>query len=484
MNNGLKSTYMFIICLFLILYCYSSEENLPNYSHPTTDVYPDWNLGIQLWTFHKYTFYEAIDKVASLGVSWVEAFPGQVLSQSQSDVRFDHNMDSKYRKRVLNDLAARGLKLVNYGVVGLPNNEDQCRQVFDFAKEMGIKTIVSEPPDEAWDLINKLCKEYEINVAIHNHPNPSHYWNPDKVLEVSKGRSKYIGACADIGHWMRSGVDPLEALKKLQGRLISLHFGDLNAFNDKKAHDVPWGTGVADIKSHLNELERQGFKGLFSIEYEYNWQSSVPDVRQSIAYFNQTVATIKGIKWKNLLTNDLSNCIYKPGSWEMKDGVLTANGGGDIWANERYGDFILDVEFKLADNTNSGIFVRTGNLKEWLHTAIEIQLLDSYGKNEVNKHDCGAIFDCLEPARINVRKPGEWNRFTITCIENKIYVVLNGQQIIDMDLNQWTDAHKNPDGTRNKFNTAYKDMPREGHIGFQYHGHPVWFRNIKIKSIN
>ena len=137
----------------------------------------------------------------------------------------------------------------------------------------------------------------------------------------------------------------------------------------------------------------------------------------------------------------------------------------------------------MAENTNSGIFVRTGNLKEWLHTAIEIQLLDSYGKNEVNKHDCGAIFDCLEPVKNNVRKPGEWNRFTITCIENKIYVVLNGQKVIEMDLNQWTDAHKNPDGTRNKFNTAYKDMPREGHMGFQYHGHPVWFRNIKIKSL-
>lgn len=82
-----------------------------------------------------------------------------------------------------------------------------------------------------------------------------------------------------------------------------------------------------------------------------------------------------------------------------------------------------------------------------------------------------------------VKKAGQWNHYTITCKHNKIYVVLNGEQIIDMDLNLWTEAHKNPDGTPNKFNTAYKDMPRVGHIGLQYHGRPVWFRNIKIKIL-
>ena len=82
-----------------------------------------------------------------------------------------------------------------------------------------------------------------------------------------------------------------------------------------------------------------------------------------------------------------------------------------------------------------------------------------------------------------VKKAGEWNRYTIVCKANKINVILNGSQIIDMDLNKWTDAHKNPDGTKNKFNTAYKNMPRNGHIGLQYHGHPLWFRNIKIKEL-
>jgi hypothetical protein len=169
--------------------------------------------------------------------------------------------------------------------------------------------------------------------------------------------------------------------------------------------------------------------------------------------------------------------------WAWKDGVLEAQGRGDLWTKERYGDFILDLEFKLAPETNSGVFLRTGSIENWLHTAIEVQVLDSYGKAKSDKHDCGAIFDCLEPLKNAVKKPGEWNRYTIACKASRISVALNGQPIIDMDLDQWKEAHKNPDGTENKFNTAYKDMPREGHIGLQYHGRPVWYRNLKIRPL-
>ena len=124
---------------------------------------------------------------------------------------------------------------------------------------------------------------------------------------------------------------------------------------------------------------------------------------------------------------------------------------------------MLDLEFKLEKNTNSGVFLRTGDVVEWLHTAIEVQVLDSYGKKEAEREDCGAIFDCLAPSMNAVNPPGEWNHYTITCKGSMITVVLNGHQVIAMDLNRWTEAHKNPDGTPNKFNTAYKDMPRVGH---------------------
>jgi hypothetical protein len=115
-------------------------------------------------------------------------------------------------------------------------------------------------------------------------------------------------------------------------------------------------------------------------------------------------------------------------------------------------------------------------------TGIEVQISDSYGK-EPNTHSCGAVYDCLAPSKNMEKKSGEWNHIIITAKENKINVVMNDEQIIDMDLDLWTEAGKNPDGTKNKFRTAYKDMPREGHIGFQEHGHPVWYRNIKIKVL-
>jgi len=109
-----------------------------------------------------------------------------------------------------------------------------------------------------------------------------------------------------------------------------------------------------------------------------------------------------------------------------------------------------------------------------------MQVLDSYGKEVADKHDCGAIYDCLAPRKNMVRKVGEWNHAVLRCVGSKINIVMNGEEIIDMNLDEWTEPHKNPDGSKNKFRTAYKDMPRVGHIGLQDHGLPVWYRNIRI----
>jgi sugar phosphate isomerase/epimerase len=188
-------------------------------------------------------------------------------------------------------LADKDVKLVNYGVVGLPKDEGASRQIFDFAKEMGIETIVSEPEFDAFDTIEQLCDEYQINVALHNHPKPSRYWNPDTVLKMCQGRSKRIGACADTGHWMRSELNPIEQLKKLEGRIISFHFKDLNKYGGG-AHDVPWGTGQGDVKGTLKEIHRQGIQGVFSIEYEHNWTSSLPEIAECVKYFDQVAAEI------------------------------------------------------------------------------------------------------------------------------------------------------------------------------------------------
>ena len=250
-----------------------------------------WRLGVQAWSFNKFTFYEAVEKTASLGLHYIEAFPGQKLTNEEPKVGINENLSPDGRNEVKKRLADKGIKLVNYGVCGLSKDADRSRKVFDFAKDVGIETICSEPGEDAFDCLDKLCEEYGINVAIHNHPQPSHYWNPDTVLKVCQGRSKRIGDCADTGHWMRSGINPIEALKKLEGRIISFHFKDLDKLG-AGAHDVPWGTGVGDVKGMLTEIHRQGIKAVFSIEYEYNWVNSLPDMAQCVAYFDKIAAEL------------------------------------------------------------------------------------------------------------------------------------------------------------------------------------------------
>jgi len=242
-----------------------------------------WRLGCQAWTFNRFTLFEAIDKTAELGLHFIEAYPhGQKLSANNTEV-FGPKLSAESRKEVKARLADKGLKLVNMGV------GPYDKEAFEFAKEMGIETLVSEPPFDAFDKIDKLCEEYQINVALHNHPKPSRYWDPDVVLKVCKDHSKRIGACCDLGHWMRSDLKPVECLKKLEGRVISFHVKDLNEYG-RKAHDVPWGTGRGNLKGVLTEVKRQGIKPVFSMEYEHSF--TMPELAQCVAYFDKIAAEL------------------------------------------------------------------------------------------------------------------------------------------------------------------------------------------------
>lgn len=260
-----------------------------------------WQLAIHAYTFRKFSIFEAIDKTASLGLKYM-SLSGNVSLDGSNSVKTvelsDQDMAAIKKKA-----ADAGIKLVNIGVVQLPNNEAASRKVFEFAKRAGIDTLVAEPTEDALDLVEKLCKEYNIKVGIHDHPRPSHYWNPDTVLAAVKGRTPLMGACADTGHWLRSGLDPVECLKKLEGRVIVLHFKDLvpdenaNSGGKKKKesramHDVPWGTGVGNIKAQMAELKRQNFHGAFCVEYEYHWDNSVPEIAECVKYFKATAAEL------------------------------------------------------------------------------------------------------------------------------------------------------------------------------------------------
>lgn len=244
-----------------------------------------WKLGAQSYTFKAYTFFEAIDKIDSCGLKYVEAFPTQIIGGGVEG-KMDFKMDEISRNLILKKLQEKGVKMYGFGVIKA-NNDADWRKLFEFAKAMGVETITSEPDEKDLPLLSKLCDEFKINIAIHNHPKPSYYWNPDVVLNALKGQSKRIGACADIGHWVRLGLDPVECLRKLEGHVFQMHMKDLNEKGVLTAHDVHWGTGVSDILGVIQELKRQNFSGMISAEYEYNWDSNVSDVVASIAYFRK-----------------------------------------------------------------------------------------------------------------------------------------------------------------------------------------------------
>jgi len=245
-------------------------------------------VGCQAWTFNKFSVFEAIDKTASTGAKVIEFFPGQKLSPEEPTVKFNHDSPQEVWDKVKAKLAEKGLQPVAYGVV-TPKKGDAAdwRKTFEFAKFFGIRVINTESVDDI-DIFEPLVKEFDIKVGFHDHPKrPDHpeykMWDPEYILSVVKDRDPRIGSCADIGHWFRSGLKPLDCLHILKGRIMSSHLKDLNVF-DRDGHDVIWGTGVSGVADILDEYKAQGFQGPISVEYEYNWQDNVVDAAGCIGF--------------------------------------------------------------------------------------------------------------------------------------------------------------------------------------------------------
>ena len=239
-------------------------------------------LSLQCWTFNRLSFFETVDKAVGLGVKYIEIYPGQKLKPGSSE-KIGKDMSDADNDEVLKKLKDAGdLKLVAYGVDGIATDQAGAKKEFDWAKKMGIGVLVTETKPN--DVIEKLAKEYNIRVALHNHPQS---WQPDEVLAAVKDRDKLLGSCSDTGHWMRRGLNPVETLKKMEGRVEQLHFKDLNLL-DGLGHDVPWGTGKGDPKGMLTELTRQGYQGYLSIEYEYGSPSVLDkELPQCVAFFDK-----------------------------------------------------------------------------------------------------------------------------------------------------------------------------------------------------
>ncbi len=245
----------------------------------------DWQLAIQTWTFHKYSFLESVDKADSLKVSFLEVYPGQRVG-GEIPGTFSYSLDKDARDKLKQYLAWKKIKVVALGVIDkYYYNKDNLEKFFEFAKYMNIPYITAEPEWEDLNEFNRLAAKYKVKVALHCHPKPSsHYWHPDSTLKAMKGRP-HIGAWPDIGHWARNGVAIIPAMKKLKGKIWGLHFKDVQDFNNVNTPDVLFGKGVCDLPAVLKQLKQQQFKGVVAMEYEANENDNMKDMWKNKLYY-------------------------------------------------------------------------------------------------------------------------------------------------------------------------------------------------------
>jgi len=250
-----------------------------------------WKLSMQSYTFHLFSVVESLDKTKELGLHYIEIYPGQKMGEGFGDAIFGYDLTSEQQKQLKELAKSKDIKIVSSGV--WTPKRDEWEKVFSFAKSMEMEFINAEPAREDWDVVEELAMKYNIKLATHNHPNEASYWEPEILLKYIGQRSPLLGSSADVGHFKRMNVEPISALSKLQGRLIAMHFKDIAPQGEAGAlEDVVWGTGVLNVKGMLEELKRQNFKGYFTIEYEANWENNLPEIKQSIDYFNKTADEI------------------------------------------------------------------------------------------------------------------------------------------------------------------------------------------------
>lgn len=254
------------------------------------DIAANWKIGIQMWTFNHFSFTEALNKADSAGVKNIEAYWGQPLGGDMKG-EFGIAMNEDTRAKLKQLLQSKDIQIVAMGVIG-PADKAEWVKAFDLAKEFGLSYITSEPKKDQWNMIDSLAGSYGIKVAIHEHANPNPYWHPDSVLAAINGHPN-IGACADVGHWGRSGLDPVECLKKLEGHVYGVHLKDIKVFNQEHAEDTVVSKGVLNFPAIFAELKRQQFKGMMSVEQESNWLNNLPDVTSTVKYYNEQVAKLK-----------------------------------------------------------------------------------------------------------------------------------------------------------------------------------------------
>ncbi len=237
------------------------------------DPYGGFPMGIQSYTLRNFNLTEALRHIEGLKLHYVEFF-GAHFSPDSTDAQL---------KEMQAQLDRAKLKISAHGVNGFSKDHAANRKLFEFAKRAGFKTITADPAPDSFDSLDKLCEEYQIRIAIHNH-GPGHRY--DKLADVQKAvkdRHKLVGACIDTGHVLRSDEDPVKWAAELAERVFALHIKDVKE-RKSQTHDVVIGTAHLDLVALFKTLRKIKFPadGSMSLEYESNPQNPIDDVKQCL----------------------------------------------------------------------------------------------------------------------------------------------------------------------------------------------------------
>ena len=241
----------------------------------------DLHLGIQLYSLRGYPVDEALQHAKDLGFKYVEFYGGM----------FPTNADPVAIAGMKKKVADLGLTISAHGVNKFGGDAAANRKVFEFAKAAGIPTITADPSPEAFESLDRLVKEFDIRIAIHNHGPKTRYDKVIDVLHAIEGHDDRIGACADLGHFIRSGERPTEVIRLLKGRLYGIHLKDFKEMQEK-TQGVILGRGHLDVPAVFAALKQVGFPstGAISLEYEEHPDNPLADIRECMQVARDAMA--------------------------------------------------------------------------------------------------------------------------------------------------------------------------------------------------
>jgi sugar phosphate isomerase/epimerase len=249
------------------------------------DRFAGFNVGLQSYTLRNFKVEQALQEIHKMGLHGVEMFNAHFNSKSS-------DADIAAMKSAAEGL---GIKITGHGVNPFTKDHEANRAWFEFARKAGIRNLSADPTEDAFDSLDKLCEEYQIRIAIHNHGPGARYDKISDVLTAIKGHHPLIGACADLGHYIRSAEDPVRAIHLFEGRLYGIHLKDF-AEQKSRTKGVILGKGHLDVVGVFKALRKVNFPadGCLSLEYEENPKDPLAEVNECLAVASEAARKAAG----------------------------------------------------------------------------------------------------------------------------------------------------------------------------------------------